>query len=159
MTKSRGRGQSLIEVVLGIAVLIPILLTLLDFSCLFLALQSNESICRSAVRAAAAGDPHDARVRASAVVDSANKKSRSPLVSNFSLIEPCLVNITSEPAAREDPLTGNMTNLGGPVKGTVTITTNVDVRPFVIGLFWGGKLPLKLQARHVFPISFIQPRS
>ncbi|MBU6451787.1 MAG: hypothetical protein KGS72_08425 [Cyanobacteria bacterium REEB67] len=151
------RAQSLVEVTAGIAILLPVLLVLFDLSMLFLAVQANESICRNAARAAAAGDPLDATVRAQAVVNAANLSSGGALISHFWLVLPIAVVVTDRPTSQEDPLTGRESNPGGPVTGTVAVSTEVDVRPFVVYRLWGGKLPMKFRARHIFPISFTQP--
>jgi hypothetical protein len=151
------RGQSLVEVTAGIAILLPVLLVLFDLSMIFLAVQANESICRNAARAAAGGDPSDASVRAQAIVDGANSRSRGPLIEHFRLILPIAVEVTDRPVSQEDPLTGNAANPGGPISGKTAVTTEVDVRPFVVYRLWGGKLPMKFRASHVFPISYTEP--
>ena len=150
-------GQSLIEVTVGLVVLVPVVLVLIDLSTLFLGAQANESTCRNAARAAAAGDPVYATTRALSIINRSNDRSRSGMVSNFVLAQPVDVRVTSRPVSEMDQNSGQMINPGGAVTGTATVTTEVDVRPFVVQAVYGGKSPIKLRSQQTFPISFIQP--
>jgi hypothetical protein len=154
MSKS---GQSLIEVTVGLVIFVPVLLVLIDLSTIFLGVQANDNTCRNAVQAAASGDPAQATARAMTVVTRSNQRGSGPIVSHFNLVQPVEVQITNRPATEFDPLSEKQKNTGGAVTGTATVTTEVDIKPFVVQVVYGGKSPLKFRARKSFPISFIQP--
>lgn len=151
------RGQSLIELQAGIIILIPALFVLLDLSLIFLGVQQNDAVCRNAARAAACGDPREARCRAQAVLTRMQAQDSGPFVSQYELVEPVDLKITSAPAKQVDPRTGKEVSPGGPVLGTATVSTEVKVRPFVVHMVWTGKAPIIFRSTHSFPLSYVMP--
>jgi Flp pilus assembly protein TadG len=150
----RERGTSLIEVSLGLVVLIPVVLVLIDLSMTFLAVQANDAICRKAARTAASGDPARATIRAISVIQHENNSGGS--MRRFSLIGPVDVQITSQPFIRFDSNLDRAVNPGGPVNGTAKVTTEVEVKPLVVQLFFNSST-MRFQTHQTCPISYIQP--
>jgi hypothetical protein len=150
-------GQSLIEVTVGIVVLIPAILVLLDLAMILYGVQLNESTCRNAVRAAASGDPEESKYRAQAVIDRVNERTYGHLVSEYKLVMPVETKIVNQPAMEKDPDSGRPVCTGGPITGFIGITTEVEIKPFIVHLVYGGQSPLKFRARQTFPISYIVP--
>lgn len=151
------RAQSLIEVTVGLVVVVPVLLVLFDLSVIFLAVQLNDKTCEDAARAAAAGDPKNAAMRAITVIDQANSHNGGHLLCDVRMAEQPAVNITNQPQWHVDDETGNKTTPGGTVSGTATVTTEIDVRPFVVQIFYCAKSPLSFRSQHECPLSYVQP--
>jgi hypothetical protein len=132
--KSRNVGQSLVELVVGIAVLIPIMLVIFDLAVIVIAVQMNDSTCREAARVAASGSPSDVQQRANAIVARANARASS-MMSNFTLVSYSNTAPTN--------YMSTIGQFGGPINGTVTIKTQVDVRPFIVQWAYAGvSLPM-----------------
>lgn len=123
------KGQSIVELVVGLIVIIPIILFCVDAAMLYMAVNLNDNVCRDAARAASAGPPDaitsgEPKRRADAIVKKVNKFSGSIV------LDPNVVVAES--------LTGTLPKapFGGPVKGDVTVTTAVTVYPpFVLAIF------------------------
>lgn len=127
-------------------VLIPVVLTIFDIGCIVSGVLVNDTVCRDVTRAVAEGDPSTAKPRAEQLVAQANKKQGS-VVSNYVLVG--------------DPVNSNMVipapDVGGLVKGTVTVRTRIDVRPpFLVGVVYQGQ-PLKFDSEQTFPYTFVMP--
>jgi len=143
--------------IVGVIVLIPIVLVLFDLAVIVLGVQTNDATCRDAARAAASGDPQNATARAQAIVSRANARSHGQIVSNFAMVGGANVNIINQPTPQMEQTTGTMVNPGGPITGTVTVTTKVEIRPFVVQIVYTGQSPLIFQSRQTFPISYVVP--
>jgi hypothetical protein len=152
----RKTGQSLIEVLVGITVLIPVALLMLDLTMIVWAVQSNDVLCRSAARAAANGNPAQATSRAQTVIDRARAGSLGRMISNFLLVSPVETKITGSPKSEIDVALEKQVNPGGPVSGSTTVTTEVEVKPFMVHMFY-GKTSLRFRAQQTFPISYVMP--
>jgi hypothetical protein len=150
------RGQSLIEVTIGIVVLVPVLLFLTDFIFVLWGVQANDLVCRDAARAAAFGDPVDATARAQAVVESTADR-QSLLVSPSILIPPVDVQVSHEPVVQFDPISHREFSPGGPVTGTVTAVTEIEIRPFVMRIFTANTRKLTFRSHQKFPITYVSP--
>jgi Flp pilus assembly protein TadG len=155
--RNRRAGHSLIEVTIGIVVLAPVVLFLLDFSFVLWGVQTNDQLCRNAARAAAFGNPTEATERAQAVLSGTNQSSN--LVSNSTLIGPVQVNVTHEPPTEFDPLSRTESSPGGPVSGDVTVETEVRITPFLLQKFVGRQRNLTFRAQESYPITYIMPVS
>lgn len=156
-SSKKTNGQSLVETLLGIMVLIPILLLVADFAIVFFAVQSNDAKCRNAVRAAAAGKPEEAILRARAIIgDDSNRKGEA-LISGVDLLEPIEVKIEKSPVLQTDPDTGETLNPGGPLLGTAVASTQIKIRTFLLHLAYGGRLPLTFRSTQSCPISYVMP--
>ena len=157
MLRKRRQGQSIIEMIVGVIVLIPICLVLFDLAVIVLGVQLNDATCRDAARAAASGDPSNATARATAIVSRANARSHGQIVANFAMVGGANVNIVSQPTPHQEQTTGLWVNPGGPITGTATVTTKCEVRPFVVYMVYTGQTPLIFQSRQTFPISYVVP--
>jgi Flp pilus assembly protein TadG len=149
MKRSRKRGQSIIELAVGLMALIPIVLVIFDLAVIVIGVQINDSTCREAARVAASGNPTDATDRATSVVARANLRT-SGMLNNF-----VLQKVTSA-------VTSDLTQLGkygGPVQGTVTVETEVDIKPFVVQFAYNGQSPLKFRSRQSFPYTYVFPNT
>jgi Flp pilus assembly protein TadG len=148
--KSRKRGQSLVELVVGIAVLIPVMLLIFDLAVIVIAVQMNDSTCREAARVAASGSPSDVQQRANAIISRANVRATG-MMSNFTL-----VSYSNTAPANYMSTIGQF---GGPINGTVTIQTEVDVKPFIVQWAYNGISPLKFRSQQSFPFTYVMPNT
>jgi len=162
---SKKRGQSIVELCVGLTVLVPIVLLVFDLAVIVMAVQINDSTCREAARVAASGNlgdlgppknlplsGSDIYKRAEAVVKRANTQSAG-ILSNFRLL-----SVTTSPAESSIAATINaLGTTGGPVTGTVTVITTVEVRPFLVKYAYSGGAPLVFQSGQSFPFTFVVP--
>jgi len=133
---------------MGLIVLIPLILVLFDLSVIVLGVQLNDATCREAARVAALGDPTSCTTRAQAVINRSNNQGSS-MLSNFQLIT-CSSTVSAADIAAMQPY-------GGPVSGTVSVTTKVDIRPFVVHLVYTGSSPLHFQSVQTYPFTYTVP--
>ncbi|HMY03648.1 MAG TPA: hypothetical protein PKA48_09850 [Candidatus Obscuribacter sp.] len=147
----RPRGQSSVELVAGLIILVPIVLVLFDLAVIVLGVQINDSTCREAARVASIGDPTDCDKRARAVVARANAQGSS-MLSNFQMFS-CTSTVT--PAQ----VNAMKLNFGGPVSGTVTVVTRVDIHPFVVHYAYSGGAPITFQATQTYPFTYVVPNT
>lgn len=152
-----GGGQSLIEVTVGIIVLVPVVICLIDLAVILLGVQTNDANCRNAARAAASGDPSEATFRAQTVMARSSMQANPPLISGSKLSTTVDVKVISQPITEPDIATGKQISPGGPITGTATVTSEVQIRPFVVHMVYGGKLPLTFTSKQSFPISYVAP--
>jgi len=145
------RGQSIIELAVGLIALIPIVLVIFDLAVIVIAVQINDSTCREAARVAASGKPSDQQSRAQAVVNRANAKTAG-MLSNFQLIGTPTSTVTQATADALAPY-------GGSLNGTVTVVTQVDVKPFVVQVVYNGSGPLQFRSQQTFPITYVVPNT
>jgi hypothetical protein len=79
------------------------------------------------------------------------------MLSNFVLIVPLQMEPTGpnppSPAQQETQLA----QFGGPIQGSVTVQTQVDIRPFVVQFAYSGKSPLVFRSKQSFPFTYIVP--
>lgn len=150
LRRRKSIGQSAVELCTGLIVLVPIILVLFDLAVIVLGVQLNDATCREAARVAALGDPTTCSARALAVINRANNQS-SALLSNFQL-KNCTSTVTAAQIAAMQPF-------GGPVSGTVSVTTEVDIRPFVVYLVYTGSSPLHFQSVQTYPFTYTVPNS
>ncbi len=141
-------GQSLLELLAGAMVLIPIVLFGIDVAMVFMGQSMNTTICRDAARAAASGPPSSIsptltpKQRAEAVV------RRTQKAEGAIRIDP--VVIVNEQVTRTPTLP-----FGGIVEGTVTVQTSVDVYPpFLLGHVV-EKGAVKITASQTFPFTWV----
>ncbi|MBS2002343.1 MAG: TadE family protein [Candidatus Obscuribacterales bacterium] len=149
---TREKGQSIVELAIGLIALIPIVLVVFDLAVIVIGVQINDSTCREAARVAASGAPQDQASRAKAVVARANARAAG-MLSNFKLItDPPLSTVSQAQADALKPY-------GGALNGTVTVQTEVEVRPFVVQAAYNGQSPLKFRSQQSFPITYVVPNS
>lgn len=160
----RKRGQSIVELCVGLIVLVPIVLVVFDLAVIVMAVQVNDSTCREAARVAASGNvgelatvalnASDIYRRADAVVKRANAQAAG-MLSNFQL-----ESVSTSPATSVIQNTIQSLGLtGGPVTGTVTVTTTVEVRPFVVKYAYSGGQPITFRSSQSFPFTYVVPNS
>ncbi len=148
----REKGQSIVELSVGLIALIPIVLVVFDLAVIVIGVQINDSTCREAARVAASGAPKDQANRAKAVIARANQRSAG-MLSNFVLVtDPPLSTVTQAQADALNPY-------GGALNGTVTVQTEVDIKPFVVQAAYNGQSPLKFRSQQSFPITYVVPNS
>ena len=155
MISRNQRATSFIELTIGIAVIVPVLLVLLDFAIILIGVEANDDNCRRAARAAAAGSPEAAQLRAETIIAS-NSHGHSMLAAS-QLTSPVAVRVVSRPEPEQDLATGKEIFTGGPVIGSTTVTTQIEVKPVLVHMFYGGKTPLVFKSTHAFPISYVMP--
>ncbi|MCA0314901.1 MAG: hypothetical protein LCH63_13850 [Candidatus Melainabacteria bacterium] len=149
--RTKAKGQSSVELVAGLIILVPIILCLFDLAVIVIGVQINDATCREAARVASIGDPTDCNKRAQAIVARANAQGSS-MLSNFQL-QSCTSTIS--PAQ----ITAMKANFGGPVSGTVSVVTQVDIKPFVVHYAYSGGAPLTFQARQTYPFTYVVPNT
>ncbi len=147
----RSRGQSIIELAVGLIALVPIVLVIFDLAVIVIAVQINDSTCREAARVAASGQPKDQQSRAQAVVNRANARVQG-MLSNFQLVGTPTSTVTQADATA-------LGTYGGSLNGTVTVVTQVDVKPFVVQVVYNGKSPLQFRSQQTFPITYVVPNT
>lgn len=153
----REQAQSLIEVTFGLIIFVPILLSLLDLSLIYLAVQKNESLSNNVAEAAASTDPSNAQKQAELLIHQQNQAAIAGSLMHFRLVGPVDVKLTSFPEATQDLATEEVFNPGGPITGNVNVNTAVDVKPFVVGAIWGKNGVISFCSHHTFPIKYIMP--
>lgn len=136
--RRRGRGQSIIETVVGIIFLIPIVLFLLDVSVLVMAQTANDNLAKSAARAAASATPSPGQPGTAGAGQSAAQR----VLNNFATSS----IITSKTMTQFDYDSGGT--------GNVTVGTQIVVRPPVV---FPGFSQFNFNARATEPIVSIPP--
>lgn len=121
----RNRGHSLVELVVGLFILVPVALILIDLVILITGMEINDNVCREAARLVAAGDPVTASSRAMSVIDAANGHSPG-IISDFRLLDVKLYPATL--VAQE----ASLQPYGGTLVGSVTISTTSNIHLFVV---------------------------
>lgn len=144
------RGQSLLEVSIALFLIVPVVLLVLDLAMIIIGVQANDTTCREAARLAASGDPNTAKLRATAVIARANNNING-FVSNFSLVA-LDSTVTSAQLASLNPY-------GGTITGAVTVSTEVEVRPFLVHWLYSGKQPLTFRSRQSYPFTYVVPNT
>jgi hypothetical protein len=143
-------GQSLLEVSLALVVIVPILVILCDLALVVLTVQANHSTCREAARLAASGDPSTANLRALAIIARANR-SANGFISNFALDG---LETTVKPAQL-----ASLNPFGGTITGSVTASTHVELRPFLVQWLYAGKPLLIFHSRQSYPFTYVVPNT
>ncbi len=148
---ARRKGQSLVELAAILLTVIPVLLILID--CLFILIGAslNDSICRDAARAAAAGPP--------SVVDAiATPQKRALTVIDHVYYSNMPMKVRDIVSIKENVRTLPPDSQGGYVDGEITIGTTIDIYPpFVPGNLGSSQIVLKSQ--HTVPITYVLPPS
>lgn len=136
----------------GLMVLIPIFLVVFDVAILVAGVQLNDNTCREAARIAASGDPSSALLRAQSVIAKAQQNTNG-MVTNLRLIAVDLfpTNVAAQVAALQP--------YGGTIAGTVTISTDIDIHPFVVQWAYSSGKPLTFRSRQSFPFTYVVPNT
>ena len=155
MSRKKSKGQSIIELAVGLIAVIPIVLVVFDLAIIIIAVQINDSTCREAARVAASGAPSDAINRANAVINRANAHSIG-MVTGFALVPANTVTFT--PAGIIATAT-SMIPYGGALQGTVNVKTSVQVKPFIVQHIYSGAGSLTFNSSQTFPITYVVPNT
>jgi len=91
-------------------------------------------------------------LRAQSVIARANSTSGG-MVSDFQIVS---VELTPPDAANQVLA---LQPYGGTINGTVTITSSVKVRPFVVQWVYSGGEPLTFRSRQSFPFTYVVPNT
>ncbi|HEY9755908.1 MAG TPA: hypothetical protein V6C97_12150 [Oculatellaceae cyanobacterium] len=150
-------GQSLVEVTSGLVLIFAVVLALADLGAVIYACALNDTACRNAANAAAAGSPGEANYRAQLIISRANAGGFNSSFADFELVPPVKTDITAQPLLRVDPETHQTFSPGGLVSGNVEVTTQVEVKPFVLGAILKGRVPLTFRSTQSCPIRYMEP--
>lgn len=144
MTRSRNRrGQSIVELVAGVILIVPVVLLLIDLAALVLGVTSNDNLCREAARVASAGDPDQANQRAQQVVAQANA-TKGGIIAQY-VLDRAQANVIG---TRPDGTTG------GVVQGNVEVETTVVVAPPFLLNAVNNRQAFQFKTHQAFPITF-----
>jgi Flp pilus assembly protein TadG len=152
-------GQSLLEATFGVVIIAIVVIGLVDVTIVLYGVSLNDTACRNAARAAAAGDPAQAQGRAQLTIDQLKQNTSDGMISQPKLVLPIEVVLTDEPIPRHDPETGKPFSPGGMVTGNVTVKTQVDIRPFAMDIILRRKEPLTFWSKQTFPVHYVEPPS
>jgi hypothetical protein len=156
--RTRKSGHSLLEACFGLIVIYGIGVVIVDLAMGIYAVSLNDSTCRNAASFAAAGDPKQADRRVSLIIDQSTNKF-GELITAPTVVQPLDIKITSQPVNRRDPDTDKLINPGGLVTGTVTVKTQIEVRPFAVDMLLRQYKVLTFQSCHSSPIHYVMPPS
>ncbi len=148
------KGQSIIELIGGLIIIIPIVILLLDLAIIVMAVQTNENIAKNAARVASQSDPLSAQAKAQALVNQASftlgSFIKSIKMTNYS------TNLTSTDIQNWINNGGIVVHSNGSIDipGQVSITTTIKVQGFIIPLFLSSGQPINFKSTHQYPFSF-----
>lgn len=144
------KAVTLLEMAMGLIVLLPVLLMVMDLTVITLAQQINDNAAREAVRLAASGDPSQAMVRAQQVLARINKGT-SGYVSNITMTALTFApaNLLTSAAA--------LVPYGGTITGSVTVKTQATVTPFVVQYVYPG--PYTFNSAQTCPVTYTVPNT
>jgi Flp pilus assembly protein TadG len=144
------RAVTLLEMVMGLIVLMPVLLMVMDLTVITLAVQINDNAARESVRLAASGDPSQAQARAQQVIARINAGT-SGYVSNITLSQ-----LTFNPANLLVSAAA-LVPYGGVITGSVTVQTQATVTPFVVQYVCPG--PYLFNSAQTCPVTYTVPNT
>lgn len=158
--RTTARGASLAELVGALVVVIPIILLIVDLVIIGIGAGLNDSVCKDAARAAAAGPPGETTTATNRRVN----PSGGPYQRALKVVK--AVYNTNIPAKVREQLIVRETVIdvppppgGGAVDGEVSVQTTVDIYPpFVVGLVVPNKA-VTLKAKHVVSFTYVVPAS
>jgi hypothetical protein len=152
------RGQSLIELVAGALIAVPMLLGLMDCGVILIGVGANDLACRDAARAAASGPPGLLAPGTRTVSGAGAPVTRAKQVLNR------IYNL-GIPVKLRDDLLSVRENIwapvpsvpeGGSINGTVDISSTIDIYPpFIVGFVTHGSV--SMHSRHSFPYTYVVP--
>jgi hypothetical protein len=157
LLRRRSAGQSLIELCVGLIIFVPVILVLIDLGVMLFGVELNDKNCRIAVRAAAAGSPAEAQVRAQSVLRESESARHIDMLGQSQIVLPVNVAVSSEPQSEKDFAAEKQIFPGGPVIGTATVTTEIRINSLFIHVLYGAKSPLLFRATHSEPICCVLP--
>jgi hypothetical protein len=153
----RQSGHSLVEATFGLIFIVATVISLIDLSIVIYGVSLNETTCRNAASAGAAGDAREAESRVRVAIEQSSAIGFGTIISRPQLILPVEVNLTSAPMPRRNPETDRMYNPGGLVIGTITVRTQVEIRPLAIDYILKRREPLVFRSSQSFPMHYNVP--
>ncbi len=142
------KGNVSVEFIVGLAVLVPVIFIGTDLAAVVVGAQFNDSTCDEAARVAAAGPPSQASSRAGIVIARAAVVNSS-FGRSLTMVGSPTVNITG-------PTVAQLTASGGPVTGTVSVTTQVLVKTAFLSLLQGQNY-ITLTSTRLVPFTYSFP--
>jgi hypothetical protein len=143
------KGSLSVELVAGLVVVVFIALCIIDLTGLACAAQYNFVVCTEAAQVAASGPPDQADLRASAVVNRSGGTNNSLVVWKLVMPQPPQVSLAGSTI-------NQLEQSGGPVVGTVIVSTKIDVNMRVLGPLLGQDT-VTLVANRTFPFTYCYP--
>jgi hypothetical protein len=142
---------SIVELLAGLMVIVPVLLLCIDVATLFMGAQLNATACREAARAASNGPP-------SAVVSGEPQRRAETVVRRVFKTGGAVrlqpdIQCTETVRQLPDP------QFGGPAIGEVTVQTKVAVYPPFLVSSVVGPQGVVLTSEHTYPITWAQGNS
>jgi hypothetical protein len=159
VTRRQRCGQSLVELVAGLAVCLPVFLAIVDMGYIAIGASANDSVCREAAQAAASGPP-STTVAPSTRALSAGQSGYDIAVSVIKIHQPTRVpaKVSEQPEVSEQLTDVPPPDQGGSVDGEISVTTTVVITPpFLVGAYF-GKNGLSLTSKHVAPFTYVVPQ-
>lgn len=152
------RGQSLVELLAGLVVIIPVVLFLIDAGTLFLGATENNQVCRDSARAAASGEPGDVTTAGSDRDVPAGKQpfDRAASVIRRTCKPGGAIRMSPDPKVTETLRAPLPTQpFGGPVDGEVTVETTVTVYPPFLVSTIVGPGGVSFKTSQTFPYTWV----
>jgi hypothetical protein len=143
------RGHAFIEFVISATVIVPVMLLLIDSFLIVSATELNDGACKEAARLASSGDPRLAEARAYQIVSQRLTSDQQ----TYSL------HLVAATTSITDSEMNALLPYGGSLSGTVDVTTEIEVKPFILCWFLGGPRFLHLRANQVVPITYVIPNA
>jgi Flp pilus assembly protein TadG len=132
----RRQGQSLVEMGAGLLVLIPVVLVCIDLATIYMGVNLNDNVCRDAARAASVGPPDGIP----GIADGESLRRAQGVVSRANATTGAVRLLPASVKVTENVVLLPSAPYGGPVNGTVTVSTAVMVYPpFLLSLMNKGE--------------------
>jgi hypothetical protein len=150
--KTHAKGSSLVELLSGLIIVVPIVLFLIDAATIYLGSTFNSSLCRDAARQASSGPPNAVQTnspfdRASAVVSKSCQQAGAVRIQALTKAD-VQESVNSVPQAP----------FGGAVDGTVTVTTTANIYPpFFLAKIIGKGNAVAVKNTQTFPFTWVMP--
>ncbi len=153
--RCRTRGQSLSELAGALAVMTPLVLITIDLLAISIGVAINDSVCRDAARAAAAGPPGLETLGTRNVAPDQTPYLRAKAVVknlyNTNLPMKIREALDVKETVKDVP---PATMGGGSLDGEVSVQTVIDVYPPFLVKFLVGPEGISLKTKHIVPFTY-----
>lgn len=147
-------GSGMIELSVGLAVCVPIVLICIDLGTIAFGAYLNDVVCREAARAAAAGPPAQKGAGTKTVATAETPYQRAVSVIKYHVPTNMPIKVLEQPQVNETVRDFPPPELGGAVDGDVTVETTVDIAPpFLVRQIINGSV--KAKAKHVVSYTYV----
>ena len=140
-------GHAFIEFAISATLIIPVVMLFIDSFLILSAMQINDLACAEAARLASTGDPRLVEARAYQIIS----QTVAPGQGTYSLRL-----LTATTTVQESQMQA-LLPFGGPISGTVSVSTEIEVNPFILGWFVGGQMPIHFRAQQIVPTTYVMP--